>query len=91
MSWGGGTEVVHGMVPTVEKLVEGYSDRVEIYKNLIFTLEGLDWGDKSECIDISSAFDEALEWCCPGILDFDDDDIDETSVLPLVMHYPGDS
>lgn len=74
MSWGGGARVVCDMIPPIEKLVADYSDRVEIYKNLILTLKGEDWSDKSECIGISSAFDEALEWLEPGWFDFDDDD-----------------
>jgi len=66
MGWGGGGRIVCDMIPAIADLVDGHRTRVEIYKHLIVALEGEDWDDKSECIGISSAFDEALEEIDPG-------------------------
>lgn len=66
MGWGGGARVVCDMIPAIEDLVDTNQNRVKIYKHLIGALEGEDWDDKSGCIGISSAFDEALKEVDPG-------------------------
>jgi hypothetical protein len=69
MGWGGGGEIASGIVDTIEKNVVSHKDRVNIYKDVILTLEGHDWDQLDEAIDLSSSFNDALEELYPEMFE----------------------
>ena len=73
MGWGGGTQIAEDMIRSIEVNVSFRSDRVEIYKDLIATLENADWDNLGECIGISNDFNDVLKEHDPRWFDDDED------------------
>lgn len=59
MGWNTGSELMSGVIETVEELVPNYDTRVELYKRFIELFEDQDCDVLDECLEESTAFEEA--------------------------------
>jgi hypothetical protein len=68
MGWSGGTMVMNDLMDTVCKYVGDDEVRVQMYEEIIVTLQSMDWDCAGECEGRDPAFDRALDnvrraWC----------------------------
>ena len=85
MGWGGGTQIASDMIRSIEEHVPHQHTRVEIYRDLIATLEHADWDNLGECMEISDAFDEAIEKVNPGAFDEDGEEPADVQRCPKCL------
>ena len=70
MSWGGGTDVMSDLINclNMDELDLPHESKMTILKEMIKSLQHLDWDDTCECEGMDPVFSEALEqvrreWC----------------------------
>lgn len=74
MGWSRGTPVAIGIIESVKKHVKNYSKRVDIYVDVIETLEDNDWDTVSEAMGYDDAFDEAVKDLHPDWFEEEEED-----------------
>lgn len=65
MGWASGTGIAIGIIDSVKTHVKYYSTRVDIYLDVIETLEDADWDCATEAMGHDPAFDEAVRTLHP--------------------------
>lgn len=77
MSWGGGTDIMFDVFTSFNKHEITDPVRLNLYVDLIKSLQDQDWGSADECQGQDPMFDEALEvirrrWCESNGDDYDE-------------------
>ena len=77
MSWGGGTDIMYDTIRSFNKHEITDPVRLNLYLDLIESLQGQDWNSADECLGQDPVFDEALEdvrrrWCESRGHDYDE-------------------
>lgn len=77
MSWGGGTDIMFDTIRSFNKHEIAGPVRLNLYLDLIESLQGQDWGSTDECLGQDPVLDDALEivhrrWCKRNNYDYDE-------------------